>query len=110
MQGLFENKELLAIDFGSEGKLEFPSRTVLDQITLNENIIHSVQKLLGTDDILLAQSDGWGKIGKDDYTTHSNNNQRLHMDYGNNTFLHPAPWNKPEQVAIIVYLSDIKDT
>ena len=30
----------------------------------------------------------------------------MHMDYGNNTFLHPADWYSPETVAIIIYLSD----
>ena len=32
------------------------------------------------------------------------------MDYGNNTFLHPSEWDKPEVVAMIIYLSDVKDT
>jgi len=32
------------------------------------------------------------------------------MDYGNNTFLHPSEWENPEAVAMILYLSDIKET
>lgn len=107
---MYDNGLLNVKDFGSNGKLEFPSNTILDKITLNENIIHIVQKLLNTDDILLSQADTWGKKGTDDYSEQSNNDQRMHMDYGNNSFLHPSPWNDPECVSMIIYLSDTNDT
>lgn len=107
---LYKKNELNVNDFGSNGKLEFPSFSILDELTLNETIIQSVQRLLGTRDILLTQSDTWGKIGKDDYSEVSNNDQRMHMDYGNNTFLHPSDWNEPECVSIIIYLSNVKET
>lgn len=110
MEKLYQTKELSVKDFGSNGKLEFPSNTIIDNIMIDENIIHCVKKLLKTDDILLVQADAWGKEGKDDYTEFSNNNQRMHMDYGNNSFLHPSDWENPECVAMIVYLSDIKKT
>ena len=64
------------------------------------------KQLLNTDDILLAQSDAWRKTDKNSL----NSDQRMHMDYGNNTFLHPSDWNMPEAVAIIIYFSDINDT
>ena len=93
-------------DFGSNGKLEFPCGQIIDYITIETNLIKCVKQLLKTEDILLCQSDAWGKSGKLDKTCYSNNDQRMHMDYGNNSFLHPMPWDKPEAVAAIVYLSD----
>jgi ectoine hydroxylase-related dioxygenase (phytanoyl-CoA dioxygenase family) len=107
---MYQNGELSVKDFGSEGKLEFPSNTIIDNIMINEKIIESVQKILDTNEILLVQADAWGKNGKEDYSDFSNNNQRMHMDYGNNSFLHPPEWEKPECVAMIIYLSDTKKT
>lgn len=97
-------------DFGSNGKLEFPSGYILDLLTINENLINCVEKLLNTKDILLVQSDTWCKIGSDNYSKNSNNDQRMHMDYGNNMFLHPSDWNNPEAVSAIIYLSNVEDT
>ena len=110
IKDMYMNNSLNVNDFGSQGKLEFPSETVIDKIMVHENLITIVQKLLNHEDILLVQADAWGKEGKNDYTEQSNNDQRMHMDYGNNTFLHPSHWNNPECVAMIIYLSDIKDT
>jgi len=110
LSNLYENGELSTKDFGSNGKLDFPSNTILDQISINEKIIKCVQNLLGTEEVLLIQSDAWGKRGHSDYSEQSNNDQRMHMDYGNNTFLHPSEWDKPEAVAMIIYLSDVKQT
>lgn len=90
-------------DFGSKGKYEFPSLTCLDAITMDENLIKTVQQLL-EDDIILCQSDAWTK-----WSDGPNADQRMHMDYGNNTFLHPR-WDTPEAVAAIVYLSDTRVT
>jgi len=37
----------------------------------------------------------------------SNQDQRMHMDYGNNTFLHPSEdWFNPDTVAAIIYFHD----
>ena len=54
----------------------------------------------------ISFSDGWCKAGHLDFGAQQNNDQRFHMDYGNHTFLHPMPWNEPENVAAIVYLAD----
>ena len=35
-----------------------------------------------------------------------NQDQRMHLDYPNHTLTHPAAWNEPEAVEIIVYLCD----
>ena len=110
LKKLFNEGHIVCRDFGSDGKLEFPSNTIIDQISINENVIQCVQQLLDTPNILLVQCDTWGKKGCYDLSTHSNNDQRMHMDYGNNMFLHPPDWNNPEAVAAIVYLSDVNDT
>ena len=110
IENLYNNGELSVKDFGSEGKLEFPSNTIFDNISLDQNIITIVRQLLNCQDILLMQSDAWGKKGNDNFQELSNNNQRMHMDYGNNNFLHPDDWYNPEAVSMIIYLSDIKDT
>lgn len=36
----------------------------------------------------------------------SNQDQRIHCDYGNNSLLHPPSWDDPECVSMIIYLSD----
>lgn len=110
MKDYYKENKLNIKDFGSQGKFEFPTNTILDNITLNENIIKSVQQLLNTENILLVQADSWAKIGSHNLEEKSNNDQRMHMDYGNNTFLHPSKWNEPEAVAMIIYLSDITHT
>ena len=107
---MYKNNKLKCDDFGSDGKLEFPSNSILDEITMNENLIKCIQQLLNTNNIFLIQSDTWGKIGNEDLSILSNNDQRMHMDYGNNMFLHPSDWDDPEAVAVIVYLSDINET
>ena len=97
-------------DFGSDGKCEFPTCSRLDELTLHEALIEGVSQLLATPDILLTQSDGWCKAGHADFSAQQNNDQRFHMDYGNNTFMHPTPWDEPENVAAIVYLADTEVT
>lgn len=97
-------------DFGSDGILEFPTGAIIDHLSLNENLINAVQILLNTENILLSQCDSWGKSSNDQTCNNCNNDQRMHMDYGNNMFLHPSDWYEPEAVAAIIYLSDVKDT
>lgn len=110
IEELYKKGDLSVKDFGSNGKLEFPSNTIFDNISLDPKIISIVRKLLNCDEILLIQSDAWGKEGKNDNDKYSNNDQRMHMDYGNNMFLSPSNWYNPEAVSIIIYLSDVKDT
>ena len=97
-------------DFGSKNKMEFPTGTPIDNITMSENLIKTAQRLLNTENILLTQSDAWAKAGTNKRKEEYNADQRIHMDYGNHTFLHPSKWEEPEAVAAIVYFSDVKDT
>ena len=49
-------------------------------------------------------------MGNTDTSKFKNTNQRMHMDYGNNTFLHPPDWDSPEAVSMIIYFSDVSIT
>ena len=53
MNKMYKNKDLSVKDFGSDGKLEFPSNTLIDKIVIDENIINCVRKLLNTQNISL---------------------------------------------------------
>ena len=102
-------------DFGSDGKLEFPTGLkACDDITLHHNFIKVCCQLLDVDEknIRLIQSDIWPKIGNINtyHDKYANADQRIHCDYGNNTLVHPPSWDKPECVSMIVYLSDEDDT
>lgn len=101
------------LDFGTpDRKFEFPTGIeVLDNLVLNEQLIAAVQQLLDSTDIRLLQADLWPKIGVDtnDHDAQSNTDQRMHMDYGNNTVLHPD-WHAPEAVAAIVYYDNSEET
>ena len=101
------------LDFGSPGRdFEFPTSVgPLDDLVLNEHLIVAVQQLLETTDIRLLQADLWPKIGikSNNYEAQANTDQRMHMDYGNNTVLHPD-WQSPEAVAAIIYYDDSEKT
>ena len=103
----YYDEETCPTGFGSKyGEFEFPCGNILDWLTLDHHLIFSAQQLLGTPNILLVQSDVWGKCGTMDKSSHKNTDQRMHMDYGNNMFLHPNKWDNPEAVSAIIYLSD----
>ena len=55
---IYHSKSTANRDFGSDGKLEFPTGKIIDQITLQESLIDIVKTLL-QDDILLVQADTW---------------------------------------------------
>ena len=101
------------LDFGSpDQKFEFPTSIApLDDLVLNEHLIVAAQQLLDSIDIRLLQADLWPKIGvgSDNHEAQANTDQRMHMDYGNNTMLHPD-WQSPEAVAAIIYYDDGVET
>ena len=98
-------------DFGSNGKLEFPSQyNSLNKITLSENLINAVSDLLNDKDIRLIQSDAWAKYGTTFNNGKLNNrDQRMHFDYPNNNLVHPPEWDNPESVAMIIYYDDYSE-
>jgi len=101
-------------DFGSFGAFNFPSQTVaLNQLTLHSNLLQAVSDLLGTEvnDLRLTQSDLWPKYGRVSKSSEQDNqDQRIHIDYPNHTLAHPAPWDKPEAVEMVVYFDHVGDT
>jgi|TARA_B110000914_G_C15489052_1_gene459603 hypothetical protein len=101
------------MDFGTpDRKFEFPTFIdPIDDLVLSEPLILAAQKLLGTQDVRLIQADLWPKIGVADelHEAQANTDQRMHMDYGNNTVLHPQ-WDTPDVVAAVVYYDDCDET
>lgn len=112
MQKIYPKDEKNPIlDFGSGGKTEFPCNIEsIDKISVHMNLINSVKQLLNTNNIILTQSVAWAKYGIPPIDDQSNCEQRIHMDYGNNTWLHPPKWENPNAVAAIVYYSNTKKT
>ncbi len=96
---------------GFGGNLVFPSTiSGLNEVTLHPNLLGAVTELLGTriQDVRLTQSDLWPKYGRADARgALDNQDQRIHVDFPNHTLVHPAPWESPEAVEMIVYLCDI---
>lgn len=86
----------------------------LDDLVLNEELIKIAQTLLSTDDISLTQADAWCKYGSGHGQgsgfggdeSLGNKDQRIHMDYGNHTFLCPNTWDEPEVLSAILYYDD----
>jgi len=101
------------LDFGTpDRKFEFPTFIEpLDDLVLSEALISTVQKLLDTPDVRLMQADLWPKIGvaEGNHEAQANTDQRMHMDYGNNSILHPQ-WDSPDAVAAVVYYDDSDET
>lgn len=106
-------------DFGSgsagTGKpMTFPdSVDAFNRLTLDPGLLGAIALLLDEPicDLRLTQSDLWPKYGRSDRPggAHDNQDQRIHVDYPNHTLVHPAPWDRPEAVEVIVYLSDHED-
>ncbi len=100
-------------DFGSTGAMTFPSQiAALNLVTLDESLLKAVADLLGVPvtDIRLSQSDVWVKYGQDTSEgIQDNSDQRIHVDYPNHTIAHPTPWQRPEAVEMIIYLTDARD-
>jgi hypothetical protein len=99
-------------DFGSN--LNFPSTIdAFNELTLHPRLLGAVSELLDVTiaDLRLSQSDLWPKYGREEKSAGvlDNMDQRIHIDYPNHTLAHPAEWNRPEAVEMIVYFSDVTD-
>jgi hypothetical protein len=99
-------------NFGSD--LTFPSTlSGFNELTLHPRLLAAVSQLLDTPiaDIRLSQSDLWPKYGREERSggIQDNMDQRIHVDYPNHTLAHPAEWDRPEAVELIVYLSDVDE-
>jgi hypothetical protein len=101
-------------DFGSGGRMEFPTESAaVNALTLHPRLLRAVAQLLGVEvvDLRLTQSDLWPKYGRRTRTggERDNSDQRMHVDYPNHTLTHPPPWDAPEAVELILYLSDVDE-
>jgi len=103
-----------ARDFGSGGRLVFPSHSeAFNQVTLHPALLTAIAQLLGVEvpGLRLTQSDLWPKYGQSDTPgARDNDDQRIHVDYPNHTLVHPSPWDRPDAVELILYLDRIEDT
>lgn len=109
-------------DFGSA--LTFPATVdVFNRITLDGRLLTAIGQLLDVpvSGLRLSQSDLWPKYGPaegEDASAgedqrggiYNNQDQRIHVDYPNHTLVHPAPWDRPEAVELILYLSDHRES
>lgn len=98
-------------DFGG-GLLNFPSTIdSVNQVALHHNIQQTVSTLLDTmpHNLRLTQAEVWPKYGYTSTSPDSNSDQRIHCDFPNHTLTHPPPWNSPEAVEMIIYLSNVAD-
>ena len=98
-------------DFGSSGKMEFPAASAaVNDLTLHPRLLRAVAQLLAVEtlELRLTQSDLWPKYGRTWKSggESDNTDQRMHVDYPNHTLVHPPPWDRPEAVELLVYLSD----
>ena len=99
--------------FGSGQRFVFPAASdAFNRLTLHPDLSRAVAELLGVParSLRLTQSDLWPKYGRSPSGRGLDNaDQRIHCDYPNHTLTHPPPWDAPEAVEIIIYLSDHDD-
>ena len=103
-------------DFGG-GYVVFPSIfDSVNQMALHPRLMIAIAQLFGLSDLTdcrLTQMEVWPKYGRVDSSYEKNEednaDQRIHCDYLNHTLVHPPPWDEPEAVEIILYLSKVED-
>ena len=64
---------------------------------------------LNLQDVRLTQCEVWPKYGFSSHDPFNNSDQRMHCDFPNHTLVCPPPWDNPEAVEIIIYLSDVEE-
>lgn len=106
----YETKGGCERDFGNDPELMFPTRKYdsINHLALHRELLAIAGQLLNGPAILI-QAVAWGKTAKE-HSKQSNDDQRMHMDYGNNSFVHPPPFTNPNVAACLVYLSDTEIT
>jgi hypothetical protein len=76
-------------------------------------LLGAVAQLLGVPiwDLRLTQSEPWPKYGHAASIGDAldNQDQRMHVDYPNHSLTHPADWNSPEAVSILLYFDAVED-
>lgn len=81
---------------------QFPYRSsLMNDLALNPELIAFARRALGTDDVMLSHSEAMTKYASDE-----DFDQRMHLDFPNNTFVVPMADDR-EQLASISYLTDV---
>jgi ectoine hydroxylase-related dioxygenase (phytanoyl-CoA dioxygenase family) len=85
-------------------QVEFPfAGDVLNDVSTHPQIVSSVERLLGTRDVMLSQAAIWAKYaGTGDFE------QGLHLDYQGNTLVVPRDDGAYRQVNMILYYGDVE--
>jgi hypothetical protein len=84
-------------------QIEFPfDADAINYNSTHPDIIEFVERLLGTNQILLSQSAIWAK-----YAGTGNFEQTMHLDYEGNTLVVPRDDGPFRQVNLILYYSDV---
>jgi ectoine hydroxylase-related dioxygenase (phytanoyl-CoA dioxygenase family) len=93
--GILEDPEHLQVEFPFDDG-------ILNDISTHPHLIATVEKLLGTSDILLSQSAIWAKYaGTGDFE------QGMHLDYQGNTLVVPRDDGAYPQINMILYYTDV---
>jgi len=109
IKNYYHGKDIVP-DFGTEKDLMFPSKIdSINKIATNKILIAMAGQLLNTAPRLI-QMVAWAKKCSNTHDSLSNDDQRMHMDYGNNSFVHPPPFNNPNVASCILYLSNTEET
>ena len=76
----------------------------LNDLATHPELASFAERVIGTREILLTQAILWGK-----YAGVGDHEQRLHVDFMNNTLVHPRDEGPFGQTGTIVYLSDVTE-
>jgi len=103
-------------DFGG-GYVVFPSTfDSVNRVALHPRLMTAIAQLFGLPDLTdcrMTQMEVWPKYGRTDLSHEKNEednaDQRIHCDYLNHTLVHPPPFDEPEAVSVILYLSKVED-
>jgi hypothetical protein len=93
--GIVEDPEHLQVEFPFDDG-------ILNDISTHPQLIATVEKLLGTSDILLSQSAIWAK-----YACTGDFEQGMHLDYQGNTLVVPRDDGAFGQINMILYYTDV---
>lgn len=95
---IYEEPESLQTEFPFAGD-------ALNDVATHPELIAFVERLLGTDDVVLSQSAIWAKYAG----TAGSYEQALHLDYQGNTLVAPRDDLSYRQVNMILYYTDVSD-
>jgi hypothetical protein len=108
--GLRDIEALLAEPVHAHGdgvadELHFPFLgSTLNAVAAHPRIVAFVEAALGTRDVMLTQSTFWPK-----HAGAANYDQKLHVDFLNNTLAYPRDEGEFRQIPMVIYYSDVTE-